>query len=376
MPTPLEAVRLADPYPGYAVLVAERPFAFDPGLNAWVAADAAAVRAVLDSRALRVRPAAEPVPAGITGTAAGEVFGDLVRMTDGGLQRRLKGVVVKALGEVDPAHAARLAAGQTRAVLAEGGDVPFEELMFAVPARVVAALCGLDADGSAEAARLTGEFVQCIPALATPEQQRTAALAAARLRELLGPGVEDPDAAGNGLLAALVRAAREDSWTGTAPLLANAVGFLSQTYDATAGLIGNTLLALTREETPKTAEALEAFVREVVRHDAPVQNTRRFAAEPFRHGTAEVAPGEQVLVLLAAANRDRAVNPEPHAFRPGREDPVVFTFGAGAHRCPGEELAVAIATAVVGTLLDRGHHPERPADLTYRPLPNARIPVL
>ncbi|MCX4783103.1 cytochrome P450 [Streptomyces sp. NBC_01264] len=392
MTTPIEAVRLADPYPGYAALVAERPFAFDPAVNAWVAADAAAVRAVLDSAALRVRPVAEPVPAGIVGTPAGEVFGDLVRMTDGDLQQRLKGVVVEALGSADPAYAARLAAEQTRAALAAlpaGGEVPFEELMFAVPARVVAALCGLDADGSAEAARLIGDFVQCIPALATSEQQRAAALAAARLRELLGPGIEHAEAAGDGLLAGLVRAARDASWTRTAPLLANAVGFLSQTYDATAGLIGNTLLALARgEETPKTLAATEAFVREVARHDAPIQNTRRFAAEPFRHGGAEVAPGEQVLVLLAAANRDPAVNPDPHAFRPGREAPVVFTFGAAAHRCPGQGLAVAIAGAVIGALLDSGfdparlraaagpHGPAGPAEVTYRPLANARIPVL
>ncbi|MCX5011182.1 hypothetical protein OG765_09295 [Streptomyces sp. NBC_00555] len=381
MTNPIEAVRLADPYPGYAALVAERPFAFDPALSAWVAADAAAVRAVLGSAALRVRPVAEPVPAGIVGTPAGEVFGDLVRMTDGGLQQHLKGVVVEALGTADPVHAARLAAEQTRASLATGSEVPFEELMFAVPARVVAALCGLDADGSAEAARLIGDFVQCIPALATPEQQAAAALAAARLQELLGPGLEHAGAAGNGLLAGLVRAAQEASWTRTAPLLANAVGFLSQTYDATAGLIGNTLLALARgEETPKTPAAWEPFVREVARHDAPIQNTRRFAAEPFRHGAAEVAPGEQVLVLLAAANRDPAVNPDPHAFRPGREAPVLFTFGAAAHRCPGGSLAVAIAGAVVGTLLDSGFDPARlssgPAEVTYRPLANARIPVL
>ncbi|MFE2246392.1 hypothetical protein ACFXC2_06350, partial [Streptomyces lavendulae] len=81
--TPVEAVRLPDPYPFYARLVAERPFAFDEALGAWVAADAAAVRAVLGSGVLRVRPVAEPVPAGLAGTAAGEVFGQLVRMTDG-----------------------------------------------------------------------------------------------------------------------------------------------------------------------------------------------------------------------------------------------------------------------------------------------------
>ncbi|MGD3109646.1 cytochrome P450 [Streptomyces sp. YGL11-2] len=377
MTTVIEAVRLPDPYPYYATLVAERPLAFDAGLGAWVACDAAAVRAVLAADRLRVRPAAEPVPGGIVGTPAGDVFGDLVRMTDGPLQQRLKSVVVEALGHLDPAHTARLAAERTRECLAAGGRPPYEELMFAVPARVVAALCGLDRGLDAEAARLTGDFVQCIPASAGPEQYRAASRAAARLRELLGPGIEKGED-GTGLLAELVRAAQRASWPRTAALLANAVGFLSQTFDATAGLLGNSLLALARGvEPPATRAAAEALVREVARHDAPVQNTRRFAAEPFRHEGAEIAPGEPVLVVLAAANRDPAVNPDPHAFRPGRQNPAVFTFGAAAHRCPGESLAVTVAAAVLTELLTAGAVLAKlPAQPTYRPLANARIPVL
>ncbi|MEV6683886.1 cytochrome P450 [Streptomyces sp. NPDC051130] len=375
--TPVEAVRLPDPYPFYAGLVAERPFAYDEALGAWVAADAAAVRAVLGSDALRVRPPAEPVPAGIGGTAAGEVFGDLVRMTDGAAQARLKAVVADALARADTARGARLAQEFTREALAAGGAVPYEELMFAVPARVVASLSGLTDGAGREAARAIGDFVQCIPATATPAQQQAAATAAARLRELLGPGLT---ARGDGLLAELVRAADRASWPHVAPLLSNAVGFLSQTYDATAGLIGNTLVALARGAAPVAPAApagVEALVREVVRHDAPIQNTRRFAAGPFVHADSEVKPGQQVLVVLAAANRDPAVNPDPHVLHPGRVNPAVFTFGASAHRCPGETLAVAIATAVVTELLAAGFSPSTfPSNPAYRPLANARIPLI
>ncbi|MFD3700107.1 cytochrome P450 [Streptomyces sp. NPDC058646] len=376
--TPIEAVRLPDPYPFYARLVAERPFAHDGALGAWVAADAAAVRSVLGSGALRVRPPAEPVPAGIAGTAAGEVFGDLVRMTDGEPQRRLKAVVAQALGRADTERAGRLAAAFTREALAGGGRIPYEELMFGVPARVVAALSGLTDGADAEAARAIGDFVQCIPASATPAQQQAAASAAARLRELLRPGIE-AGGTGPGLLAELVRAADGASWTQRAPLVSNAVGFLSQTYDATAGLLGNTLVALARgaAAVPRDARAAGALVREVVRYDAPVQNTRRFAAEPYRYGDAKVEPGEQVLVVLAAANRDPAVNRDPQVLDPGRVNPAVFTFGAAAHRCPGENLAAALAAAVLMTLLAAGWAPaDLPADPAYRPLANARIPLL
>ncbi|MFC8914790.1 cytochrome P450 [Streptomyces sp. NPDC057116] len=379
MTTPIEAVRLPDPRAAYASLLRTRPFAFDERVGAWVAADAAAVRAVLGSPALRVRPPAEPVPTGIAGSAAGEVFGDLVRMTDGSVQQRLKAVVVDALGTADAAHTRTVAAGHTRDALDGGpGQGLFQDLMFGVPARTVASLCGLDREAGAEAARAIGDFVQCIPASATPAQQREAALAAARLRELLGPGIEAGEG-GTGLLGELVRAAARASWSRTAPLLANAVGFLSQTYDATAGLIGNTLVALARgtAKVPGTPEETEALVREIVRYDAPVQNTRRFAAEPFAYAGRTVEPGGQVLVVLAAANLDPTVNAEPLELRPGRADPVVFTFGAGAHRCPGEEVAVSVATAVVGELVAAGLAPGTlPAEPEYRPLANARIPLL
>ncbi|WP_284117716.1 hypothetical protein [Streptomyces fragilis] len=274
MTTPVEAVRMPDPYPYYAALVAERPLAYDERAGAWVACDATAVGAVLRAGQLRVRPPEEPVPAGIRGTAAGEVFGDLVRMTDGELQRRLKQVVTQALGAVDAQEAARSAAGHARARIAEGFDRNLlEDLMFSVPARTVASLCGLDQGRGAEAARLVGDFVQCIPASATPPQQAAAATAAARLQDLLGPALEKEE---GGLLAALVAAARSHSWTGTAPLLANAVGFLSQTYDATAGLIGNTLLALARgERMPAGPDGADAFVTEVARHDACLLYTSR-----------------------------------------------------------------------------------------------------
>ncbi|MEW1638802.1 cytochrome P450 [Streptomyces sp. NPDC093801] len=377
-PTPVEAVRLADPYPFYARLVAERPFAFDEALGAWVAADAAAVRAVLGAGALRVRPVAEPVPAGIAGTAAGEVFGELVRMTDGAAAVRLKGVVAQALARADLGRAAALAARFTGEALAGGGEVPYGELMFGVPARVVAALSGLADGADRAAARAIADFVRCIPATATPADQRAAAGAAVRLRELLGPSLASASAAplgegdtANGLLRELVAAAERSGWAHPGPLLSNAIGFLSQTYDATAGLIGNTLVALARGAgTPDTG----ALVREVVRHDAPVQNTRRFAAGAFTHAGSTVEPGQQVLVLLAAANRDPAVNPDPHTLSPGRVNPTVFTFGAGAHRCPGGELAAVLATAVVDGVRRAGW--STTATPAYRPLANARIPLL
>jgi cytochrome P450 len=122
--------------------------------------------------------------------------------------------------------------------------------------------------------------------------------------------------------------------------------------------------------------ALTAVVREVVRHDAPVQNTRRFLAEACVIAGQALRPGDAVLVVLAAANRDPAANTDPARFDPLRQERQAFTFSLGPHACPGEMLATAIAAAGVGQLLASGIRPERLAGhVGYRPSGNLRVPI-
>src|SRR5215470_16292467 len=100
---PIAAASHPDPYPYYAELTARRPFHRNEALGLWVAADAETVTAVLASEACRVRPPTEPVPRAIKGSAAGNLFGRLVRMNDGDGQHRMKaaiGTALAALGEV------------------------------------------------------------------------------------------------------------------------------------------------------------------------------------------------------------------------------------------------------------------------------------
>jgi heme-degrading monooxygenase HmoA len=170
------------------------------------------------------------------------------------------------------------------------------------------------------------------------------------------------DGPARGVLQSLAIAAERSGVEARRTLIANAVGFLTQAYEATAGLIGNTLLALAREPAARGARGrradLAACVAEVARFDSPVHNTRRFTGEPCMLLGHQLATGDTVLVLLAAANRDPAVNPEPDRFEPGRAAPRMFTFGAGVHACPGAALATALAAVAVEAILDAGIEPE------------------
>lgn len=104
---------------------------------------------------------------------------------------------------------------------------------------------------------------------------------------------------------------------------ANRIAFMQQSLDATAGLMGHTVLmlaqypdlALLADQSP---QAMRRFVAEVERHQAPIQNTRRFAADLVVLAGQSIEAGQGVLLVLASANRDGLLNPRPDQFDPQR----------------------------------------------------------
>lgn len=375
-----------DPYPYYAELVARAPLARHETLGLWVAASADAVTAALTSPIARVRPPSEPIPPALLGSPAADIFGRLVRMIDGEDHATLKPAVTTTVTPIDAARIALEAARWARTLAADIGprSDPGRLVRFAfeLPVHVVASLLGVPEPELARTAAWASELARGLaPGSAADRVERAKQAAGHLLERFQALLVERTARSGGGLLAVLAHQARATGRADTSAVVANGIGFLTQAYEATAGLIGNTLRALARH--PDLTERLRAapdladpVIREVLRHDPPVQNTRRFIASAGTLAGQRMAAGDTVLVLLAAANRDPSANPEPDRFDPLRVDPRVFTFGAGPHACPGERLAVAIARAGVERLLAAGIALEPLAEpTTYRASANARIPL-
>ena len=379
---PIAAVTHPDPYPYYAELVARTPLYHDPGLGLWIASSAAAVTAVLTSELCRVRPPAEPVPVALLGSPAADVFRHLVRMNDGPAHATFKPAVAATLRDLDTRslteHARQLAQDLIDETRARTDAARLSDFAFQLPVRVLSAFLGLPPDRAAEVAYWTADFVGGLAAGSAPAQVERAKAAAARLLELVRSVLAERRAgAASALAAHSSRGGRDD----TDVVVANAIGFLSQAYEATAGLIGNTLVTLARHDDLRARVAgdprlLGAVVQEVLRYDPPVQNTRRFVAGAGHVAEQEMKPGDAILVVLAAANRDPAANARPADFDLLRRDRRVFTFGAGAHACPGDALAATIAEAGVGAVLRSSIDLAAvAAHVTYRPSVNTRIPV-
>jgi cytochrome P450 len=126
----------------------------------------------------------------------------------------------------------------------------------------------------------------------------------------------------------------------------------------TTDLIGNGMRNLLEspDEHAKLRERPELVanaVEEMLRFEGPVQTTGRIAPRDMEIEGVPIRKGESISVLLAAANRDPAVYPDPDCFDITREDTHHQSFGGGAHLCLGAHLARAEARAAVSALVAR-----------------------
>jgi cytochrome P450 len=304
------------------------------------------------------------------------VFGHLVRMNDGAAHQAHRPALQRALAGLDlnAVHAAALQVA--RGVPSQ----PLSDALFSMPVQAVAHLLGFADETLPQVDRWMRDFVACLSPLSTAEELQSASIAASELMTRFEALTADT-APRNGTLLAAVMAESDASAPLSRSLLANIVGLLSQTCDATAGLLGNSLIALMREpslrQAARTRDGLPAIVEETARHDPSVHNTRRFAVEPITIAGTSLAVGDAVLLVLAAANRDPAFNPDPDSFTLVRARRRMLGFGHGMHACPGQALACTLAAAGLEALLGRAPDLDtmRERGWHYRPSANARIPV-
>ncbi|WP_394778886.1 cytochrome P450 [Undibacterium sp.] len=359
----LSAASAPSPYAYYAELTSAS-LLHDAENRVWLASSAMAVEAVLAEPLCRVRPAGEAVPGALLGSAAGDIFSRLVRMNDGASHCPFKLAVSRTLESVGTERIDRHA-GHTASLLASqlyssSADAWLDRFALQMPVYVVAGLLGVSDADLPEIFSLMQDFVACLAAGCDDRQLEAGKQAAGRLVALLGTMLEDAPydsmfVKEQGLLSVLAQQAALLSRADTDVVIANGIGFMSQAYEATAGLIANTLHVLAcdvglRRQLEQEPGLLQCCIDEVLRWDPPVQNTRRFAAGDCRIMGQQVRAGDTVLVLLAAASRDPAVNPQPYSFDPHRPQRRYFSFGSGVHLCPGQQWAAQIAHAAVTQL--------------------------
>jgi cytochrome P450 len=164
---------------------------------------------------------------------------------------------------------------------------------------------------------------------------------------------------GDDLTSGLVHAADEGDVLSPEELLGMVWLLIVAGHETTVNLIGNGVLALLRH--PDQLALLRAdpgllpgAVEELLRYDGPVEtSTPRFSTAEVALPGGTIPAGEQVLVVLASANRDPERFADPDVLDVRRADVRHLAFGRGVHYCLGAPLARMEGRIALGTLLRR-----------------------
>lgn len=115
-----------------------------------------------------------------------------------------------------------------------------------------------------------------------------------------------------------------------------------------------------------------AVLHEIIRLEPVVGHLyRRARLEVPVDGTTAAVPGDLIDVCVRSANADpRAFGPDPLDLCPGRPlptgvNPAGLAFGDGAHRCPGQPLAMLESDVLLHALLSRRPRLVREPDLGW-----------
>tara|TARA_R110002126_G_scaffold278004_1_gene424104 strand:+ start:8136 stop:9365 length:1230 start_codon:yes stop_codon:yes gene_type:complete len=147
------------------------------------------------------------------------------------------------------------------------------------------------------------------------------------------------------LLSHMIATERKGERLSDDELISTSVLLLNAGHEATVHQTGNAVKAilengLNPSELFADAASSEATVEESLRYDAPLHMFTRYALQDVQldeHIT--IKKGEQIELMLGAANRDPSQFADPSSFLINRKDQANVSFGAGIHFCLGAPLA-------------------------------------
>ncbi len=141
------------------------------------------------------------------------------------------------------------------------------------------------------------------------------------------------------LITELIAAEEGGEKLSTDELISTCILLLNAGHEATVHTIGNGVKALLQTGTRITPDNASNCVEEILRFDPALHMFTRWAYEDVEIAGQHFQRGDQVALLLAAANRDPAVWHKPNVFDVEREIKPMTSFGAGLHFCVGAPLA-------------------------------------
>jgi cytochrome P450 len=228
---------------------------------------------------------------------------------------------------------------------------------FPLPFTVICELLGVP---DPERASLGQGLTALLVPTSTPAQYARAKEASDSVVAMLGALVQaKQDMPGDDLVSGLISARDGDERLDSQELLSTIFQLIVAGHDTTTSLIGNSVVALLRNpaqlaQLRSDPSKIAAAVEEFLRYDPPVpHSTFRYAIEPVKIGDVTIPVGAQVIISLAAANRDARRYASPQLLDIDRAEARHLAFGHGIHHCLGAVLARMEGQLALGSLLRR-----------------------
>jgi hypothetical protein len=184
-----------------------------------------------------------------------------------------------------------------------------------------------------------------VPNQQTVETLRPAQNAVLELTQFFREAVaERRNQKGNDLISLLLDIEEDGDVLTQEEVHAQCVMLLFGGHETTRNLVGNGMYTLLQhpEEIAELREnpaLIRSAVEELLRYESPVQYTARMAKVELEICGVRLRPGEPILFMLGAANRDAAQFGEPDRLDLKRVSNPHLAFGAGAHFCIENQLA-------------------------------------
>jgi pimeloyl-[acyl-carrier protein] synthase len=229
----------------------------------------------------------------------------------------------------------------------------------ALPVRVIGDLMGLPEEELPRMRRWSDALAASLVELDKPPETETEATQGLEgLVALIESTLAERHARPRNDLLSVLAAAEARGGLGHQELLASAVLLFLAGHETTGNLVGNAIALLlehedARRRLDRDPRCIATAVEEFLRFDGPLRATRRIAAAPCTLRGRRIRRGDRVLAVLAAANRDPGVFPDPDRLRIDRAPNPHLSFGHGRHFCLGATLARIEAQVVIGTFVRR-----------------------
>lgn len=225
-------------------------------------------------------------------------------------------------------------------------DAPFDLLTAYCTQVPVIAICRLLGVPEAMAPQLldwSHKMVAMYQASKTIETEHAAAKASAEFIAFLTDYVnERRQSPGEDLITRLIQAEEDGESLSTDELIGTCILLLNAGHEATVHSLGNgvkTMLEQGWSAAWLSPQGIEGLVEEILRYDPPLHMFTRYAYEEVEVLGHKFQRGDQVALMLAAANRDPEALERADHFDPTRPPKVNKSFGGGLHFCVGAPLA-------------------------------------